>query len=715
MRSLFLFGSLLVLLFAHTAQAKKAPHTPNKKYTKHLSRDQVEFFEFCSELILWTAKFAKKLKDPGEPATAIYPRLTKSEISDFSKFLARNRHTLSSLNDSPNIHQAFGVSLMPDKVFHFIREAFALGSLHDPIRADALKYHLMGGQFNFGNNGMQSIEGLYDLIKSDNLKLWLPIKEFLRKFRDTLSVDRYLSQSIGFTILPMIEHYFDYMDPINRMSLLREVIRGQKYSKAASKSTLLNELAIQVFQNSGPVFIKLLQQLQEELRGEGPLNKVLAGLKNSKPINPSIIEKRVKAHLGINALTFDQGLFSFRKKPLGIASIAQTHSFSFKQHHYVAKYRKTKIIEKFEREISSIHQMVAKESVFDKGMKQYIKHIEQGIREELDFNFERNYIERGRLAYHDESRGISSIENALEFSNRLHLPHRESPSDLLVMTFAKGKPLGDFMTQDKPHNLHAVYTGVMRLYSLFLESAFSPYVKENFYHGDLHRENIFYDEESQLVTVIDFGNAGILHTRIQNMLIKIFQYTEATSSQDEAKLDEAITNLSLSLRDFTLPQPSASMASSLNCHDVFFQVCFNPKATMPDKRHATRRLLQQKHELENRLPSCGHDELRQIRDQIDFINALTNNCLSGPKSTLLSTLASELSTSEKLKTVFQEMLKNGISTPRELIFFNKSKGLLEGILHNLEKQIMDLDPGANLMSADEVFLDLVRQLRETGN
>ena len=701
---------LVIFSVGLSNNAKPEYHQLKSMPADHLSAEQIDFFEFCSELFLWTAKFAVKLKDPDEQTAAIYPRLTKSEIKGFNTFLENNRNTLYLLGQNDKLHRTFDIALIPEELYQFIREAFSIESPTAQINPELLKYQLMGGDFDFGENGKRHIEGFYHLIKSFNLKSWLPISEFLKKFRDTLSVDRFLSQSIGFTILPMFEYYFDYMDPLNRLSLLREVVKQQKYTLAESKKFLLEKLAIQVFQNSGPVFIKLLQQLQEELRGSGPLNSVLAGLKNSKPMNPRIIEKRVRAHLNIKS--YEDSFFKFKRKPLGIASIAQTHGFTFRNQRYVVKNRKNRIKEKFEREISSIHQMVREESIFDKGMKQYIKHIELGIREELDFNFERKFIQLGQISYQNSIKNVSTIKNAFDKDLGLEqnpLPSH-GPSDLLFMTFADGKPVGHHMSGNDPQILYQLYQGILRLYEVFLEAALSPNSETNFYHGDLHRENIFFDEPKDLITVIDFGNAGMISRFTQEMLIKIFHFAEQTHSNEELLLDAAISKLAQTLKDFIESKSSAESKSDSHYRDIFFNVCFNPKTTMPDKRHAARFLLNQRDELSKEAKMEGKNQQAKIRDQIDFINALTNNCLSGPKSTLLSSLASHTSTSEKLKTVFQEMLKNGISIPRELIFFNKSKALLEGIMRNLATQIKNLHPNTKLSDPDNTFLKMIEKM-----
>lgn len=703
--------SLALILLYITSAPYQYVQAANKP--PHLDHEQVDFLDFCSDLFLWTAKFAAKLKSPDEQAAAIYPRLTSRELANFNAFLEGKRKTLYAINQNDQIHRSFGIPLIPDELFEFIRGVFSIDKPFATINPQVLKYHLMGGSFNFGVNGKQQIEGFYDIIRAFDLKKWFPIANFLRKFRDTLSVDRQLSQSIGFTILPMFDYYYDYMDPMNRLSILREVLRQQRYILVNSKNALSHNLTIQVFQNSGPVFIKLLQQLQEELRGSGPLSSILAGLKHSKPINPIVVERRLMSHLNIFQRNRDDLGFSFKRKPLGIASIAQTHSFTYHNQQYVVKYLKTKIRDKFEREITSIHKMVSEEPIFDKGMKQYISHIERGIREELDFRFERTNIKLGTKAYQNYAKGITTIENALNTDSVKNEKGTDDLSDLLFMTFAKGKPVGHHMAQNDSQVLLQLYNGVLNLYQVFLESALSPSIRLNFYHGDLHRENIFFDEDEQIVTVIDFGNAGLISRFTQKMLIKIFQFVDATNTEDEAKLDHAISMLSQTLKSFIEASNRDEIDGDSAYRDIFFGVCFNPKTTMPDKRNASRFLLGQKEILLDEYESAEIKLKPAIRDQIDFINALSSNCLSGPKSTLLSSLASQNSTSQKLQVVFQEMLKNGISIPRELIFFNKSKALLEGILHNLSTKIYARHPNQSLVDVATTFHAMIKQLEET--
>ena len=104
------------------------------------------------------------------------------------------------------------------------------------------------------------------------------------------------------------------------------------------------------------------------------------------------------------------------------------------------------------------------------------------------------------------------------------------------------------------------------------------------------------------------------------------------------------------------------------------------------------------------------DEINTVQDDLDFIRALTNNCLNGPINPLLSVLASKSMVSHKLQVVFGELLKNGLALPQQMIFFNKSNALLEGILLNISQTLDERSISYNFKDPDEIFSETVKTI-----
>ena len=101
-----------------------------------------------------------------------------------------------------------------------------------------------------------------------------------------------------------------------------------------------------------------------------------------------------------------------------------------------------------------------------------------------------------------------------------------------------------------------------------------------------------------------------------------------------------------------------------------------------------------------------------IKEDLDLVKALRNNCLNGPVNRMLSSLAQKNIVSEKLRVVFDELQKNGMALPTEMIFFNKSNALLQGIITNLieimESQGIDFE----YVDPDSIFSESITKFRE---
>ena len=184
---------------------------------------------------------------------------------------------------------------------------------------------------------------------------------------------------------------------------------------------------------------------------------------------------------------------------------------------------------------------------------------------------------------------------------------------------------------------------------------------------------------------------------MRKSILQIYLKTKETNSNDEQEQDQAIIQLADHLNTFILENAKQRQDDEVdpvykNILGSFLKVCFNPSASIDDKILENRALSNLKYELKLKREKLTlqledqekpedrslRNSVNNIEDNIDFIKALSNNCLNGPTNPLLSVLSSNEYISKKLKAVFSELLKNGIAMPKEMIFFNKSNGLLEG-------------------------------------
>lgn len=712
----------ILLGLALSPNASLAGKIKKRKISLNKSKDQFQrdFFDFSAELFKWTAYFASLQKTEDEPVREIYFRVEQDKLMRFASLFEQYRDVLVAIDTFSDLYQISNISIVPQKVYDFMRDRFAIKTLKDKIDPNLLLIKLIGGEFDFGKGKRAHIDSFIECVRDIDMNSWLPVRKFIRNFQDTLALDARLSQQLGKTLLPLANYYYQYMDVISRLRIFKEMVLDAPYIDISGKDRDqdIDNVAIKIFQNSGPVMIKLLQQLQEEVIGDSPMTRVLAGLKDSKPMSVSKAERMTRQEIFRQTGRRDLVSFEFRKEPLGIASIAQTHLFKYRGNHYVVKIQKDKIADVFARERDNLKKLVASESIFDKGMKQKIHNTNVGIFEEINFNNERNNITMGQASYTNFENNIATVENPVNLSSA---PGSE---DVLIMTVAKGEPLGKVMARADADELKRAYLAMQRLYEQFLITAFDPNSNLNAYHGDLHRENIFFDINSELTTLIDFGNAGKLNGFMRKSILNILFHTKQTESDQEAVIDRAILDLAKVLQDFVIKYNKDRIKQSMVTGPLiksYFKVCFNPHNTIQEKTYESRELQSKKLELESAKRQLellldkkdfpiSPEKIDIIQDDIDFIKALVGNCLNGPTSPLLSALASDALISDKLNLVFGELLKNGIAMPKELIFFNKSKSLLEGILMNISQSLDRLKADYTYVEPDDIYKSVLEKI-----
>lgn len=720
--------------------AKQEKHEKqDKQASLRKAKDEAKtaFRQFIVDLFRWTAKAYSKV-DNGERKEEIFFKFTKEEFENLHDFFERNRALLVEINRQNDLCQVKGQELIPQDVYLFIKANFALKTISDPIDVNVMLQKMVG--CNFGGKalgGRPGSGGLIDKVSEFNLSDWQPIKNFINQFKDTLTLDSRVANHLGRILLPLLKHYFDYMDPISRLRLFKELIEDSESIELTGEHQHdLEQVAIKIFQNTGPVLIKFLQQLQEEVSGETPISKVLDGLKRSKPMFASTAEEISRSEFASIYGMQKVKNFTFNSQPLGIASIAQTHKFTFADKTYVIKILKTRVKEVFEREKAMLARLLSDEKNiddFDKGLKQSIFNMIAGIAEEMDLAHEMANINTGNKVYTNPEAGVKTVSIPdLRTSKEATRPIRDKDNAALVMSLAPGQPLGNILRTGGENELRTAYELVQSLYRQYLHKALNGVNGLNFYHGDLHRENIFIDLQPSLgkpfLTLIDFGNAGIIKPGFRSSIIQIMQSTRDTNTTISRYIVKNIENLGRVLQQFVASEFMAGkrdIAANRTLVNEYFASCFNPNGTVEQKMIANQQLSDRKDDLlalKKRLAQSLEtapsnvkeiqDKLAETSDSVDFINALLFNCLNGATSKLLTTLAEKNSVSEKLIVVFQELERNGISLPKEIIFFNKSKALLEGILTNIAQKLEALKSTYTYVEPEEIFDEVIGAIKK---
>lgn len=709
-----MFFLFLLLFYFFPLAAKTSIHS------KIIKRESVQhdFFKFAGKFFTFCANIQNLT--PKNNHKEIYSFLHAPEgekiTLDLERMFNEHRPTLIAMKKFANLHHVHGLPLIPHNIYQQMVRFFSISPKEalPPVRETLLK--IVGGKFFLAQNTV-IITGFLTHIKKENMALWLPVKTFLSYFHETLATSISNSNSLIKSCLPVAEHYYNYMDTISRLRIFKEIVEDKNLLLKLKRTPnrLADELAIKIFQSSGPILIKLLQELQEITVGQTSMSYILEGLKHSKPMSiKKALNDTVKELKRVSGEKITKNNFSFLNRPLGIASIAQTHKFTYNDTDYVVKIQKPKIKHAFIREKKFLNRMVQIEEVFDKGMRQKLNNISQGIEEELDFSYERSFVATGEAFFSKPSMGLSSIS----IPNRIYRNNVTNNSQVLIMSLAAGEPLSSIIERGERSELRAAYAKLENLYRLYLKNALGSEMEFNFYHGDPHRDNIFFDTDKNKLTLIDYGNAGIITSHVKQFLINILTITSTTYDRTKEEIDQAIDKMGVYIKQFiaSLKDHHANNKQNDFITNFYFDTCFNSQSNMR-LRKKQRIILNEaliKNEqalLDLRLENLKEDKqkIKQLNENIGFIKAVMYNCLNGYKNHLLSGLRSNKSPSEKLNIVFAELQKNGIVMPKEIIFFNKGKSLIEGLSKNINLKLKSLGDKQE-DSLSKLYLEVIGEI-----
>lgn len=688
----------------------------------------------------------------------------------------------SIIENQEELSQFAGIQLVPLEVYEVVVDS--IKSYLDPkSKTTKTPYALLftslfGCEVNIRTKARtkktEKLPGLAQYVSEMNLQEWHLVDNFSRGFRRTL-VANTTSREISNTFDALIAHYFEYMHVQNRLYILTKMAdliadveqHHVFFSKLESISAREAEkiATVHLFQNTGPVFIKLLQTLNEAV-GEGTIiAPILKGLPQMLPMPWQIVDFNLQDELKSmldgrqRTRVFSPSLYRFEAGCKGIASIAQTHFFEYDRRELVVKVQKREVKNVFQLERQSINNMISASisgtgledgngrpmARFDKGIKQRLNNYMNSIEEELNFNIERQNIINGMKAYTDPEHQITVAEVPKEFLTS------KNP-DVLIMKKAVGKDMKYFIEEGTLEEKKKALRAVQTLFEKFLRVALEPNQSSGFqfYHGDLHRGNFFLDnKDTDQITLIDFGNAGVIGSAVAQQITEILVNTQKTGDTTDEAQTKAIRKVarnfykiaqdSIAAQFATFPgatqfkdEREGFIAKADEHVRLFFENCFDPALFRP-RRDDARILAMEKSDklraeaaaLKKQIAtSATHDVDRQARqqfkldlleDNIGLLDAVINNCLCGfsiPIVTEMKKSSEELSASGKLKKVFAEVEKNGIAMPKEIALFNKSLMLLEDIQANLYKNIKASDGSFRVeKNANDIFLEVLEGIR----
>jgi ubiquinone biosynthesis protein len=324
-----------------------------------------------------------------------------------------------------------------------------------------------------------------------------------------------------------------------------------------------------VFEELGPAFIKFGQLLSSrEDIFDASFTKELKPLRDQvKPLEFSVVKKAIEDALGESIETVFESL---DEEPLGTASIGVVHRAVLKSgEEVVVKLRRPQIEKVIQTDFSILGYLATQaekisDDVKSLGLSKIVKEFSVSIQTELNFHIEALNCDRLKknLDEHDGSEVFYIPKIYSDYTRE----------DLIVMELIKGVPFSD-LSALQPH-IDEITPKLEQGVSLFLKS----FLKDGFFHADLHGGNFFYMENGQ-IGLIDFGLMGSLSRKNRRNLVAIiyalvsynyenlvYEFLDVAEFEKTPHVDELIRDVKDCLNSFvglTVSQTNLSIVLNL--------------------------------------------------------------------------------------------------------------------------------------------------------
>lgn len=275
-----------------------------------------------------------------------------------------------------------------------------------------------------------------------------------------------------------------------------DVARHTHLDLAARAVALLEEL--------GPTFVKFGQILstRPDLIPAEYVTRLQSLQDHVSTVSVDDVRRTVTLSLG---KPIDELFASFDDAPIASASIAQVHGATLKDGTaVVVKVQRPGLKPIIEADLSllaflveQVLEVFPEAETFD--LKGMLREFQTSLRRELDFDVERQSLERFRRNFKNKPRiHIPAVFPAL------------SSSQVLTMERIHGKKLTAIEAEDERKDVAGAY----------LDAAYQMVFKDGFFHGDLHPGNVFVEADGRL-GLIDFGMVGRLSRQNRERLVDV--------------------------------------------------------------------------------------------------------------------------------------------------------------------------------------------------
>ncbi|MDP2340350.1 MAG: AarF/UbiB family protein [Deltaproteobacteria bacterium] len=267
--------------------------------------------------------------------------------------------------------------------------------------------------------------------------------------------------------------------------------------------------AVAMLEELGPTFVKFGQILSTRpdlIPGEYATRlQALQDHVSAVPVDE--VRRTIQTSLG---QTIAELFKSFDDVPIASASIAQVHGAVLHDGTaVVVKVQRPGLRPIIESDLSLLRFLVdqvidvfPEAETFD--LRGMVREFEKSLRRELDFDVERQSLER--------------FTRNFKTKPRIHIPTVHpllSSKQVLTLERIRGQKLtalGDDSPAERAHRLDVAH--------VYLDAAYQMLFKDGFFHGDLHPGNVFVEEDGRL-GLIDFGMVGRLSRQNRERLVDV--------------------------------------------------------------------------------------------------------------------------------------------------------------------------------------------------
>jgi ubiquinone biosynthesis protein len=307
-------------------------------------------------------------------------------------------------------------------------------------------------------------------------------------------------------------------EAVEREAARKELIGDGEAPSPTRKLDLATRL-VAMLEELGPTFVKFGQILstRPDLIPDEFVQRLQALQDHVAAVPADDVRRTIEAALG---KPIEELFATFDDEPLASASIAQVHAATLKDGgDVVVKVQRPGLRPIIEADLSLLRFLVDRvvaifpeAETFDvRGM---VREFESSLRRELDFDVERQSLERVRRNFKQKPRiHIPAVFPAL------------SSRQVLTMERIRGRKLTALVDDAERKDVAHAY----------LDAAYQMLFKDGFFHGDLHPGNVFVQDDGRL-GLIDFGMVGRLSRQNRERLVDVLYSLMSEDLENVARL-----------------------------------------------------------------------------------------------------------------------------------------------------------------------------------